>query len=196
MEKFDKIRNCIKPCKTFYYIFLKKYTERPINSQNKWENLLNIKEVNWEFVYILSNNTLKMFQYNLLHRTIPTNTFLYKCRLVETELHAFCGETKETILHLFCDCNIVYNIWLKIYEQLQIRCLSGLSMIDILLGIEHLDYLYINSILLISKYYIYSCKFKKVVPSFSGVMSLLRHKYKIEFFSASMLPPAKRQSSR
>jgi hypothetical protein len=70
---------------------MKKYTERPINSQNKWENLLNIKEVNWEFVYILSNdctpdNTLKMFQYKLLHRTIPTNTFLHKCRLVETEL--------------------------------------------------------------------------------------------------------------
>jgi hypothetical protein len=121
---FQLYRGCqFYGCKTFYYIFLKKYTERPINSQNKWENLLNIKEVNWEFVYILSNNTLKMFQYNLLHRTIPTNTFLYKCRLVETELHAFCGETKETILHLVCDCNIVYNIWLKIYEQLQIRCL-------------------------------------------------------------------------
>jgi hypothetical protein len=41
--------------------------------------------------------------------------------------------------------------------------------------------LYINSILLITKYYIYSCKFKKVVPSFSGVISLLRYKYKIEF---------------
>ena len=163
MEQFDKIRNCIKPCKTFYNIFLKKYTERPINSQNKWENLLNINEVNWEFVYILSNdctldNTLKMFQYKLLHRTIPTNTFLYKCRLVETELCAFCGETRETILHLFCDCNIVKNIWLKIYEQLQIRCggLSGLSGRDILLGIENVDYLYINSILLITKYYIYS----------------------------------------
>ena len=127
MEQFDKIRNCIKPGKTFYNIFLKKYTERPTNSQNKWENLLNINEVNWEFVYILSNdctldNTLKMFQYKLLHRTIPTNTFLYKCRLVETEWCAFCGETRETILHLFCDCNIVKNIWLKIYEQLQIRC--------------------------------------------------------------------------
>jgi hypothetical protein len=47
-NEFDKIRNCIKPCKTFYNIFLKKYTERPINSQNKWGNLLNIKEVNWE----------------------------------------------------------------------------------------------------------------------------------------------------
>ena len=35
MEQFDKIRNCIKPCKSFYNIFLGKYTERPINSQNK-----------------------------------------------------------------------------------------------------------------------------------------------------------------
>jgi hypothetical protein len=90
--------------------------------------------------------------------------------------------------------NIVNNIWLKIYEQLQIRCggLSGLSRRDILLGIENVDYLYINSILLITKYYIYSCKFKKVVPSFSGVISLLRYNYKIEIFSASMLPPAER----
>jgi hypothetical protein len=93
---------------------------------------------------------------------------LYKCRLVETELCAFCGETRETIL-------------LKIYEQLQIRCggLSGLSRRDILLGIENVNYLYINSILLITKYYIYSCQFQKVVPSFSGVISLLRYKYKI-----------------
>jgi hypothetical protein len=56
--------------------------------------------------------------------------------------------------------------------------------------------LYINSILLITKYYIYSCKFKKVVPSFSGVISLLRHKYKIKTNSASMLPPAERQRVR
>ena len=115
--------------------------------------MLNIKEANWEFVYILSNdctldNALKMFQYKLY---IPTNTFLYKCRLVETELRAFCGETGETIMHLFCDCNIVNNIWLKIYEQLQIRCggLAVLSGRGILLGIGNVDYLYINSILLI-----------------------------------------------
>jgi hypothetical protein len=85
-----------------------------------------------------------------------------------------------------------------VYEQLQIGCegLSGLSRREILLGIENVDYLYINLILLITKYYIYSCKFQEVVPSFSGVISLLRHKYKIEIFSASMLPPAKRQRVR
>jgi hypothetical protein len=53
-----------------------------------------------------------------------------------------------------------------------------------------------QSILLITKYYIYSCKFKTVVPSFSVVISLLRSKYKIEIFSASMLPPAKREVVR
>ena len=56
MEQFHQIRNSIKPCKTVYKIFLKKYTERPIYSQNKKENLLNNKEVNWEFVCILSND--------------------------------------------------------------------------------------------------------------------------------------------
>ena len=91
-------------CEIIYNnIFLKIYTERPINSQNKWENLLNIKEVNWEFAYILSNdctldNTLKMFQYKVIHRTSPTKTYLYKYRLVKTEMCVFCG---ETILHLF-----------------------------------------------------------------------------------------------
>jgi hypothetical protein len=98
---------------------LKKYTERSINSQNQWKILLKIKGVKLEFVYILSNdctldNTLKVFQYKLLHRTIPANTFVYKCRIVETELCAFCGETRETILHLFCDCSIVNNSWIKI----------------------------------------------------------------------------------
>jgi len=39
--------------------------------------MLNVAETNWEFVYTLSNyctlaNTLKMLQYNLLQRTIPT----------------------------------------------------------------------------------------------------------------------------
>ena len=64
------------------------------------------------------------------------------------------------------------------------RC-GGLAVLperDILLGIKNVEYLYINSILLITKYYMYSCKFKIVVPSFSGVISLLRYKYKIEFF--------------
>jgi hypothetical protein len=111
----------------------------------------------------------------------------------------FCGEACTEICSMYyqeyshCDCNIVNNILFKIYEQLQINCgVSSVSPGEI----EHVDCLYINSILLITKYYIYPCKFKKVVPSFSGVLHLLRCNYKIEMFSASMLLPAMRQRVR
>jgi hypothetical protein len=67
-------------------------------------------------------------------------------------------------------------------EQLQIRCGVSLVSPHILLGIENVDYLYINSILLITKYYIYSCKFKNTgkkyktgkSPTPSGKISIVR----------------------
>jgi hypothetical protein len=104
--------------------------------------------VNWEFAYTLSNdctldNTLKMF----LVQTSPQNHtykhILYNSRLVETELCVFCEETNDTILHLFCDCNKVNNIWLKIYVQLHVQCgrVSDLFGRCILLGIENIDFL-------------------------------------------------------
>ena len=111
VEQFDKIRNCIKPCKTFYNIFLKKYTERPINSQNKWENLLNINEVNWEFVYILSNdctldNTLKCFSTSFstepslqIHFCINVGQLKLNCVLfVERLGRPFCTSSVITTL--------------------------------------------------------------------------------------------------
>jgi hypothetical protein len=101
---------------------------------------------NWEFVYTLSNdctldNTLKMFQYKLLHRTIPTNTFLYKCRLVETELCAFCEETRETILHLFCDCNTfilrIYWSFSIFFQKYLIKSFTWLNTISNFIKLFH-----------------------------------------------------------
>ena len=120
-----------------------------------------LRLVNWEFAYTLSNdctldNTLNMF----LVQTSPQNHtykyILYNSRLVETELYVFCEETKDTILHLFCDCNKVNKIWLKIYVQLHVQCGRVYDLYGrcIRLGIENIDFLY-NSILLIGKTHIY-----------------------------------------
>jgi hypothetical protein len=82
------------------------------------------------------SNFIKLFHVGPGHRQKPCTILK-----VETELCAFCGETRETILHLFCDCSIVKNTWLKLYERLQIKCggLSGLFGRDILLGIPSLS---------------------------------------------------------
>ena len=54
MEQFEKNRNCIKACKASYNILLKKkYTERLINPLNKWENMLNVKELNCQMTVLL-----------------------------------------------------------------------------------------------------------------------------------------------
>jgi len=58
----------------------------------------------------------------ILHGILSTNSLLFKCKLKETQLCNFCNETKETILHLFWECNIVKSLWLEMAEILKNKC--------------------------------------------------------------------------
>ena len=60
-----------------------------------------------------------VFKYKILLRILITNSFLFKCKLKETQLCIFCNETKETILHLFWECNIVTSLWMEMAEILK-----------------------------------------------------------------------------
>ena len=62
-----------------------------------------------------------------------------------------------------------------------------------MLGIDDIEKLFINTILLLTKYYIFSCKYKKVYPSFSEVISILKINLRVELYCSTMLSPAKRQ---
>ena len=98
--------------------------------------------------------------YKILHRTLYANSLLFKCKLKETQLCNFCNETKETILHLFWECNIVTSLWMEMAEILKNKCNVELAILaqDIILGTDGLDYS-INLFILLIKYYIYSCRF-------------------------------------
>ena len=41
------------------------------------------------------------FKYNILLRTLPTNKYLFICKLIETQAYCFCEIITETIQHLF-----------------------------------------------------------------------------------------------
>ena len=186
---YEKIKNLKKPSRWFYSLFLETFSEVSIQTQHKWEFRLNSVVENWERIYTLSSdciidNKIKNFQFKLLHNIVPTNTFLNKCKLCESELCSFCGETRETVLHIFCECNVVKNIWLLISNRFQERCglTVSLSICDIILGINDIGKLFLNTIMLLTKYYIFSCKYKKVYPSFSEIISVLKTNLKIERF--------------
>ena len=94
-----------------------------------------------------------------MYRILPVNSFLYKCGLKETELCTLCMETKENVLHLFWNCNLVQNVWFAVNFFLMIGgIVLPLTAREITLGvsescIENQNTL--NNILLILKCYIY-----------------------------------------
>ena len=63
---------------------------------------------------ITKDTKLQNFQFKLLHIILPVNSFLYKCGLKETELCTFCMKTKENLLHLFWNRNLVQNCWFAV----------------------------------------------------------------------------------
>ena len=72
----------------------------------------------------MGETKLQDFQYKLMHRILITNSFLYKCQLKETDLCTFCTETKESLVHIFWECNYVPNFWLVIGNFLKICSVS------------------------------------------------------------------------
>jgi hypothetical protein len=44
---------------------------------------------------------------------------MFKCKLKETQHCNLGNETKETILHLFWECNIVKILWLEMVDILR-----------------------------------------------------------------------------
>ena len=142
------------------------------------------------YVPLLQDTKLQDFQYKLIHRILITNFFLYKCRLKETELCTFCTETKESLVHIFWECNYVRNFWLAIGNFLKICGVSlPFNAKDIILGLTELNSAQgtINKVVIILKYYIYVCRCKCRVLYLEGGLEFLKYATCINIEKASMI---------
>lgn len=116
-------------------------------------------------------------QYQILHRIVPTNNYLYKIKLKDSPLCSFCKLNIETIEHLFTECPEVKDIWYRI-EELFLTKYNVSFVFDkrsTLFGKYNNNKLYRvqNLLILIVKQYIFSCKFKPI--------------QKLDFFSLSII---------
>ena len=85
-------------------------TADSLNGQNIYENN-----------YFATNETkLRSFQIPLNLRSIVTQLQLHGFEIVDDKLYKFCKET-ETLMHLFCDCEIVVSFWNNVSEFLSSR---------------------------------------------------------------------------
>ena len=132
----------------------------PIENVSKCEKLLNCEITNWSKYFIILKKSCKYsylqnFQFKLLHRIIPTNSFLHKIKLKNTNLCTFCKIHDETIEHLFFDCPVT-QIFLKSLSKQLKQYYNNLifDKKDISLVLS----LLVNLILIIAKNYIFKCK--------------------------------------
>ncbi|XP_048257454.1 uncharacterized protein LOC125383226 [Haliotis rufescens] len=89
-------------------------TEVKTKGQEKLE--LRFENLNWNNIYnkIFSTTQdvkLRWFQYKITHRILTTNTFLYLLTYPQNDLCSFCHNEKETITHLFWECDIIKQFW-------------------------------------------------------------------------------------
>ena len=91
--------------------------------KTRWEEELKItltqKEVKKHFANIqqVTNITkYRSFQYRILHRAIVTNIQLHKWNLSDTVNCTKCGRERETLSHLFVQCDKLAEFWIGVEQ--------------------------------------------------------------------------------
>ena len=149
--------------------------------------------IDWERVYSLAFETtldtkLREFPYKLLNLIVFTNKKLYQFKMVESPLCVFCNEEEESLERLLYFCKSSTFFWKELLSWLvdEVNILLNVSHLDILFGKFDLDkdFLLVNHIILLAKYFIYKCKFSKASPSLTVFKVKLKATYKLELHIA------------
>ena len=71
----------------------------------------HIDDSTWKQYYLIPfkctlDSSLRWLQYRILHRILATNSFLFKINIIDSELCTFCGLERETLEHIFFECDL------------------------------------------------------------------------------------------
>ena len=164
----------------------------PLPSVCKWNNELLTPDDDsfWNKIFIIPKTCnrdtwMYMFQYKILHRILGTNSKLFLYKIFESPLCSYCKSADETILHLYCECDMTTGVWQDIIDWLNPQGFNFEYFRDsqIILGDPKMDAV-INRILLTTKIAIFKNREKSKPPTLCQVLSMLRSQFKIEKFNA------------
>ena len=96
---------------------------------------------------------------------------------------------KETIKHLFWDCEITTNFWNLLKGWLRNKCTEGnfnFTVVDILFGNPAFDDI-LNKLLVLGKQFIYKMKMDQTEPSLVGFRNVIWKHYRVEKYIAVQL---------
>ena len=179
------IKKLQKPSKHLYQILIKKKGVLPENSKTKWNDSLD-KSLDWIHIFTApgkttNDNKLKMLQFKISHRRIATNKFLGTIGIKNSQQCTFCKTKIETIEHLFFECDFVQAILSFIKTRINFHTLLRFpeDKASIILGNEVKD-LALNYIIMVTKYFIYKCKYQEKNPDIATFKNFFKDKINVE----------------
>ena len=186
-EFLDKIKHTKKPTKLMYNFLVEKIATKPTKLITKWQDILEIEleEADWSNIFISpfkhQEMKLRELQFKIVHRILPTNAYLYKCRIKQSESCTFCHIFRESIEHLLWDCLVVKTLWLQLSDWLkEIGFQYEFTKTNIILG-EYNAPNIIEHIKLITKEFIIKQQRSEGEQLLLHTLKLVIHsKYKIE----------------
>ena len=131
----------------------------------KWEAELSyeFEENTWKEMYkkvmkLTLSTKLRFFQYRIINRHLFTNVRLVKWDTKVSHLCTFCQNSPETILHIFVHCKVVIKFWGLLFKWLYHFCFIPIKIEPQAIIFNNYKTAFsdlINSIVLITKHYIY-----------------------------------------
>ena len=152
----------------------------------RWNNI-GFEDVELEYlktsirnIYVQMISTkLRSFQYRLLTHALITNIELCKYGIKETSNCTFCNLLPETIVHMFYECEKAKEIWTYIAEIIGLKC--RLHVDEIVFNLVSSNPKTVeNTIVLITKQYIYRSKCQETEPKKEELRQVLKNYQGIE----------------
>ena len=174
---------------------ISKNTRMDDRVRGKWEKILDreITDVQWgkimyKVLKVTNATKLRAFQYKINNLALTTNIQLEQWKIKPSDLCMYCKLTQETYLHLFCKCEyVLQKIWYPLKRWLDYFCFIPIT-------IEPYEIIFneykgefdelVNTIILTTKYFIYSRKCMNENLHFQELMSVIAQTKQIEKLAA------------
>ena len=173
--------------KELYNIQLLANSLKP-TSQAYFENVFAGHAFEWDKIYILprivtTDSRIRIFQYEILHSVLQLNKKLFEFNKINSPECSFCKCEEEATVHLFHSCRKTKALWTQLTSHLNrhlnLPYLTPQNAIFGFLDISNKDYLIVNHLLLLFKYYIYNARDRKHLV-FEALMKNIKNIYDIE----------------
>ena len=175
-----------KGCRDFYQILNFNNIE-PIMKEKWHRDLETVMDMKiWKQIFktcfkVFDNTRLMWFQCRILYRILGTKLYLFKLKMDICNRCRLCQLEPESIIHIFTACPKSKAIWLKIKNWIntELGIHLDFSTSTIILGYLNSDsnYVPINLIILVTKYYIFYCASKNIAINFESLKIRLQKVY-------------------